>query len=295
MDREELLTKHRQEKKDLQIQVQAIKKSVPKGDKKRDKEAKKQITALESSMKDRHAEELEKLDEFVKTNEVSKVDLPELESLTITADDGDKKVEPIAPKMSKAQRRRRKQEEKAKARQQEIAAAEKDITSSARYKEKIAIISQLQKMGSTIKEMKPDGNCLYHAFLDQAQPMADDLATTRLKVADYLRKNGDHFKFFLVDNSTGECYSDNKYEEYCQKTELDGTWGGQLELQALSKVYERLIRVVQADSPEVVIGEEFTSSKPIILTYHRHQLSLGEHYNSIKDIVKYDDCEQDSF
>ena len=51
MDKEDLLKKHRLEKKQLQVEIQAIKKSVPKGDRKRDKEAKKQIQELENSLK----------------------------------------------------------------------------------------------------------------------------------------------------------------------------------------------------------------------------------------------------
>lgn len=281
---EELLARHRQEKKELQTRVQTIKRNVPKGDKKRDKEAKKQIAELEADIKERHARELT---EFNIKEEEGKLSAG-VAGLCATDDAEEHDAPPQQKKMSKAQRRRKKQETARREREEEIREAKKDFANSAKYKEKLAIIRQLAEIGSTIKEMKSDGNCLYHAFLDQAK-IDDDLTATRLKVATYLRQNMDCFKLFLVDNNTGDCYDNKQYEEYCVKTEQDGTWGGQLELQALSKIYQCLIRVVQADTPDVVIGDEFSDSKPIVLAYHRHQLSLGEHYNSIKPINKNND------
>ena len=52
---------------------------------------------------------------------------------------------------------------------------------------------------------------------------------------------------------------------YCLEIEEPATWGGQLELLALSEVLHIPIHVIQSSTPVTILGEEHTS-KPIILT-----------------------------
>ena len=59
--REAMLKRHRTEKKDLQAQIQALKKSVPKGDKKKKKEITENIAQLEEDLNTRHKKELDEL------------------------------------------------------------------------------------------------------------------------------------------------------------------------------------------------------------------------------------------
>jgi len=73
--------------------------------------------------------------------------------------------------------------------------------------------------------------------------------------------------------------SPEKFENYCKEIEGSAAWGGQIEVEVLSKVLEHPIRVIQARGAALVFGKEF--DKPILnLTYHRHKMLLGEHYNS---------------
>lgn len=52
-----------------------------------------------------------------------------------------------------------------------------------------------------------------------------------------------------------------------------------LQVQALSQVLERPIKVIQSDGKPLMFGEDF--KKPgLILTFHRHKFQLGAHYNS---------------
>jgi len=275
---EELLEKHRKEKKDLKTKTQSIKKKVPKGDKKREKEAKKEIQQLEESLKEKHESELKSLQ--AAEGEAAVAEMQGLKIERQKSESSESSEKPV--KMSKAQRRRRNKEEKAREREREIVEAEKNQELSLKTKERVSIFQQLGEMGLKIKEMKPDGNCLYHAFVDQE---GGDVGHARVKVANHLRQNKEDYKFFLVDNSTGDCFSDTQYESYCKQTEADGTWGGQLELQALSKIFKVHIVVIQGDGNNVEIGEEYKKEEPsVILTYHRHELSLGEHYNSVEKI-----------
>lgn len=67
-------------------------------------------------------------------------------------------------------------------------------------------------------------------------------------------------------------------------------WGGQLEIKALSECLQRPIFVYEANAPVVKMGEEFynphSPEQPIRLTYHKHYYALGEHYNSVTQLVE---------
>ncbi|XP_075438983.1 deubiquitinase OTUD6B isoform X5 [Ascaphus truei] len=56
----------------------------------------------------------------------------------------------------------------------------------------------------------------------------------------------------------------DEFEKYCSDIANTSAWGGQLELRALSHILQTPIEVIQADSPPIVIGEEY-ASKPITL------------------------------
>ena len=51
--------------------------------------------------------------------------------------------------------------------------------------------------------------------------------------------------------------------------------------QTQSHVLQTPIEVIQADSPAIVVGEEYTK-KPLILVYVRYTCNFGAHYNSVK-------------
>ena len=55
---------------------------------------------------------------------------------------------------------------------------------------------------------------------------------------------------------------------------------GGVQIQALSRVLQRPIHVVQATGPVVATGDHY--GPPVLsLSYHRHAYRLGEHYNSL--------------
>ena len=66
---DQLKARHRQENKDMQAEVQRIKKAVPKGDNKRKKAAQTEIEALEKTTLDRHAKELADLEAQLKQSQ----------------------------------------------------------------------------------------------------------------------------------------------------------------------------------------------------------------------------------
>ncbi|KAJ1932304.1 nuclear protein localization protein 4, partial [Linderina macrospora] len=58
---EELETRHRKETKDLTSKVMSLKKSIPKGDKRKKKEVTAEIAVLEAELAERHTAELSEL------------------------------------------------------------------------------------------------------------------------------------------------------------------------------------------------------------------------------------------
>ena len=70
---EQLLKRHRKEKKDLQAKIQNLKKTLSKGDKKKKKEAQEEINQLENDLSKRHAKELESLEEDLIVSDTTKL------------------------------------------------------------------------------------------------------------------------------------------------------------------------------------------------------------------------------
>uniref|UniRef100_A0A0L8I910 OTU domain-containing protein n=1 Tax=Octopus bimaculoides TaxID=37653 RepID=A0A0L8I910_OCTBM len=101
---EDLLVRHRKEKKNLQAQIQKIKHSVPKGDKKRKKEATDEIAKLEGDLKKKHDEESAKL--VASLNEKESVQEVGKGISKLTTDDNDNGPTEEVRKISKAQKRR---------------------------------------------------------------------------------------------------------------------------------------------------------------------------------------------
>lgn len=63
-------------------------------------------------------------------------------------------------------------------------------------------------------------------------------------------------------------------------------WGGQVELQALTHLLKAAIRVYSADAPPVLMGDEAPEAQILHLSYHKHEYTLGEHYNSVVPLTE---------
>ena len=117
----------------------------------------------------------------------------------------------------------------------------------------------------------------------------ESVGSLRSLAADYMLAHAGDFQPFTSDPATGDMLSDSQYAQYCNDgvRGCDGSappvWGGQLELRAISQALHVPIRVVQADAADVVFdgGRTDTDDRAeLIVTYHRHIYSMGEHYNS---------------
>lgn len=283
---EEILAKqHRKEKKDLQAKIQSMKNAVPKNDKKRRKQLTEDIAGLEAELNQKHKDELKQLNCNVAGGE--KVAVEEVANgIEALAVHGEEERESQQTRVSKAQKRREKKAAQEKERESRIAEAEVENLSGLRHQEGLKLAQKLAQRELQIREISSDGHCLYRAVEDQlargeAPELALSLKELRARTAQHMRSNSGDFLPFLTNTSTGDTYTAEEFEKYCHDVEHTAAWGGQLELRALTQVLQLPIEVIQADSPTIVIGEEYDRAA-VTLVYMRHAYGLGEHYNSVE-------------
>lgn len=281
--KEELLQRHKDEKKELQSQITRLKHSVSKGDKKGKKAVQEQINQLERDLKEKHDKELREAEEASPT-EPEKVS-DKVKDLNLETPEGPQELPQQTQeqkRVSKAQKRRNKKEEAARQRQEEISKQEIENETGARNVEFQKLKEMLKKQGLQIFEIPSDGNCLYNAIAHQVNQgkTITDCKQLRQQAAEYMRENADDFLPFLTTES-GDLFTQSDFDKYCCDLEKTTTWGGHLEIKALSHVLNQPIIVMQSDGPVITLGEGFHGN-PVTVVYHRHAFGLGEHYNSVE-------------
>uniref|UniRef100_A0A667IH12 ubiquitinyl hydrolase 1 n=2 Tax=Felinae TaxID=338152 RepID=A0A667IH12_LYNCA len=275
-EEEQLVRRHRKEKKELQARIQGMKNAVPKNDKKRRKQLTEDVAKLEAEMEQKHKEELEQLK---LTSKESKID-------SVAVNISNLVLENQPPRISKAQKRRDKKAALEKEREERIAEAEIENLSGARHLESEKLAQILAARQLEIKQIPSDGHCMYRAIEDQLKEQKCPLtvAALRSQTAEYIKGHVEDFLPFLTNPNTGDMYTLEEFRKYCDDIVNTAAWGGQLELRALSHILQTPIEIIQADSPPIVVGEEYQKN-PLILVYMRHAYGLGEHYNSVTQLV----------
>ncbi|XP_037120070.1 deubiquitinase OTUD6B isoform X1 [Syngnathus acus] len=268
---ERLLKRQRREKKDLQAKIQSMKNGIPKNDKKRRKQMTEEIVTMEAELDQKHNEELRQLMSTSSAKVQEAVN--GVEALTVE----------VQPRITKAQKRRDKKAAQERERESRIAEAEVQNLQGERHMEGVKLAEKLAARGLQIKEISSDGHCMYRAIQDQLVRRHElSVKDLRCQTAAHMRSHADNFLPFLSNPDAGDMYTAEDFEKYCHDVEHTVAWGGQLEeLQALSKVLQCPIEVIQADSSPITIGEEHTGDA-ITLIYMRHAYELGEHYNSVE-------------
>ncbi|KAF6100477.1 OTU deubiquitinase 6B [Phyllostomus discolor] len=275
-EEEQLVRRHRKEKKELQAKIQGMKNAVPKNDKKRRKQLTEDVAKLEAEMEKKHKEELEQLK---LTSKESKRDFDAVNISNLV-------LENHPPRISRAQKRRDRKAALEKEQKERIAEAELENLHGARHVEGEKLAQILAARELEIKQVPSDGHCMYRAIEDQLQERESPLtvAALRSRTAEYMQSHMEDFLPFLTNPNTGDMYTPEEFGKYCDDIVNTAAWGGQLELRALSHILQTPIEIIQADSPPIVVGEEYPK-KPLILVYMRHAYGLGEHYNSVTWLV----------
>ena len=124
-----------------------------------------------------------------------------------------------------------------------------------------------------IEEMDSDGNCLFRAVAFQVYGDQDMCYFLRERCMEYVLASKDYFKDF-IDSTL-----DGSIELYCQRKSQDKVWGDDLEIEALSEIYQRPIEIYAYSSQPMRTFHEDDSEgeiAPIRISYHGRN-----HYNAV--------------
>lgn len=140
--------------------------------------------------------------------------------------------------------------------------------------------TSVESSGSrTIIDMLPDGNCLFRSISDQLyRDYGRHHDEVRRNICQFITENSEEFKAFLVyDDSDDADVTD--VADYMDKMSEDGEWGGNPELVAAARFYERNITIFSVDGAySIECGQSTTSGCNVNLSYHGN-----DHYNSVRD------------
>ncbi|EFA85119.1 OTU domain containing protein [Heterostelium album PN500] len=135
-----------------------------------------------------------------------------------------------------------------------------------------AFLEQLEPQGFTIKDVAGDGNCLFRAFADQLEDNPEQHMKYRQNIITFIEKNKDMYAPF-IDDEEGETF-----EDYIAEMRKNASWGGNIEIQAASLIYQCNITIHQFNQPrwEIInyVGDKY---RMIHLSYHN-----DEHYASVR-------------
>ncbi|XP_067639997.1 deubiquitinase OTUD6B-like [Eurosta solidaginis] len=291
----ELLSQHRRERKDLQAKIQALKKTASKNDKKKRKEVMEEVAHMENDLEKRQATEVAAIEKAQKHQEQSTHEQctegkqshqPEED---ISNDENEEHNGLPKQRISKAQKRRDKKAREARQREEEILAAAEDAKFAPKATELRAIQTKLLERQLTLHNIPSDGDCLYNAVrhqLSQHGLANHSVQKLRNESANYIRTHKDTLICYMTNPKTGDLLTDDEFNKYCETLRTTPAWGGQIELKALSSILKVPIEVLQAEGPSTVQGADEFAGPNLLITYHRHMYSLGEHYNSTLPIDK---------
>lgn len=133
-----------------------------------------------------------------------------------------------------------------------------------------------------VYETKPDGNCLFESIQDQLinrHNIKKNITDLRLIASEYILNNKNDFIPYLFDEKTD---SMQDVEEYCNLLVNATSWGSDLEITSLAKYFDCPIIIYLEDS-SIKINENGINPA-LKLAYYKHHYSLGEHYNSLRDM-----------
>lgn len=126
----------------------------------------------------------------------------------------------------------------------------------------------------TIYSVGIDGNCLFRAVSDQIYGVETFHQNIRRICVEYILLQKDFFEKYTMGGP-------NNFAKYIAKKRVSGVWGEDVEIQALSEIYDRPIDIyVYSDQPLRKFNEfRRNQALPISLSYHGQS-----HFNSLRKI-----------
>lgn len=171
--------------------------------------------------------------------------------------------------------------QKEQAREEEIARQMANAPNPRKMEIEAIMELYLKQEQMEIEEIKADGNCLYRAIARQLEilQLGDyDYVKVRIMCSDEMMRNREEYEPFADLHEMNV----QSFDEYIEKVRSSNEWGGHLELRALAKVLNKVIKVYSTDSPLEIRGTDVDDDDRVItLSFHRNYYALGEHYNSV--------------
>lgn len=286
---EDVASRHRRERKELQAKLQAMKKNAPKNNKNKRKEFLEEMARLEGELEQRHKVELQDATAAEAASPAAIEPAVEKLSTAAPAADSDNEesdvVHPTHQRVSKAQKRRNKKEKEAREREEEIRVELQNAANqpSPKQIELQQITAKLKDRQLALHMIPSDGDCLYNAIRHQLQLNAmpsHSAQELRTETGNYVRAHKDDLICYMTHPDTGDLLNDEQFESYCRDIVKTHAWGGHIELKALSSLLRVPIEVIQAEGSSTLLGLEEFGGAPLVVCYHRHIYQLGAHYNS---------------
>ncbi|KAI3384968.1 hypothetical protein SNEBB_005144 [Seison nebaliae] len=288
-DDEEFVETKSQKRKEIQGKIQNLKKKIPKKNKELKKEIESQIKELQSQL------------EQLNNSQTTEMDVHYDMDKALNSVEGPKVVKEKSKQKQKKENKINQQYRRANELKKKMMNAfyEKDYLNETKD-----IQAKLKKLNLKIFEIPADGNCLFSAISHQlrlkfnTQLSANELR--KLAVTEMMENRDDYEPFFDDEYTKGEFYfilkikfliffffHQETFVDHCHAIEDGSIWGGDHELNALSKTLKRRIEIILCGGKRNVIYGEEETDKTIYLTYHQNLISTGEHYNStIPDKIK---------
>jgi len=118
-----------------------------------------------------------------------------------------------------------------------------------------------------IVDQDMDGNCLFRSVAHQVYGDNSLHATVRAKCLQYIETQAYFFEAFIYNEDVSS---------YVTRLKGDGVWGGDVEIQAMSEIYNRPIEIYAYSSTPKRVYRSHLGHLPIRLSYH-----FQSHYNSV--------------
>lgn len=110
---------------------------------------------------------------------------------------------------------------------------------------------------------------------DQLEGSFGEHCYLRKTIVQHIKQNRDLYEPFIED--------EEPFDDYVERMEDEGTWAGNLELQAASKQLKVNFKIYQAGQPPWIVKNFSTEEAPMLhISYHD-----GMHYNSVRLIDDY--------
>lgn len=148
---------------------------------------------------------------------------------------------------------------------------------------------QLAPLILKIKDIQPDGHCLYRALAHQCTQNLPDLEPELAKEVQTWEQGGGHTQMRAICAAFMRQHMDDfapfvdtdDFGAYIDKIQNTAEWGGDVELTALARRLRSHIHVYSAAMSEQIFSPILDSKVHLRLSYHKYAFGLGEHYNSV--------------